>query len=162
QKQIATRDGRWFSVRIMPYRTFDDRIDGLVITFINISDLKQVEVKYHETAQLNRLLLNSSSDVIIKLSTDLKILEYNTEADKFFGKKHEDTVNQYFIHTFIPEPARKKTEKGMNEMLNRLTGGKFKMQVIAAGGNVRVVEWSVNVLVNSLKTATGMIIIIKK
>ncbi len=162
QKQIATRDGRWFSVRIMPYRTFDDRIDGLVITFINISDLKQVEVKYLETDQMNRLLLNSSSDVIIKLSTDLKILEYNTEADKFFGKKREDTVNQYFIHMFIPEPVRKKTEKDMNEMLNRLTGGKFKMQVIAAGGNVKVVEWSVNVLVNSLKMATGMIIIIKK
>ena len=45
QKQIATRDGRWFSIRIMPYRTFDDRIDGLVITFINISDLKQLEIK---------------------------------------------------------------------------------------------------------------------
>jgi len=146
----------------MPYRTFDDRIDGLVITFINISDLKQVEVKYHETEQMNRLLLNSSSDVIIKLSTDLKILEYNSEAEKFFGKKREDTVNQYFINMFIPEPARKKTEKYMNEMLNRLTDGKFKMQVIAAGGNVQVVECSANVLVNDLKMAAGMIIITKK
>ncbi|MFO7828025.1 MAG: CheR family methyltransferase, partial [Bacteroidales bacterium] len=36
QKQIPTKDNRWFSVRIMPYRTSDDRIDGLVITFINI------------------------------------------------------------------------------------------------------------------------------
>jgi two-component system CheB/CheR fusion protein len=48
QKQIPTKDGRWFSVRIMPYRTFDDRIDGLVITFINITDLKQLEVKLNE------------------------------------------------------------------------------------------------------------------
>ncbi len=36
QKQIPTRDGRWFFIRIMPYRTLDDRIEGLVITFINI------------------------------------------------------------------------------------------------------------------------------
>ncbi|MFO7659221.1 MAG: chemotaxis protein CheB [Bacteroidales bacterium] len=50
QKQIPTKDGRCFSIRIMPYRTFDDRIDGLVITFINLSILKQVEVKLHGRA----------------------------------------------------------------------------------------------------------------
>ena len=33
EKQIATTDGRWFSVRIMPYRTMEDVIDGVVITF---------------------------------------------------------------------------------------------------------------------------------
>jgi two-component system, chemotaxis family, CheB/CheR fusion protein len=64
QKQIPGKDGRWFSVRIMPYRTVDDRIDGLVITFFNLSDLKQVESKLHETDQMNRFLLNSSSAAI--------------------------------------------------------------------------------------------------
>jgi two-component system CheB/CheR fusion protein len=162
QKQIATRDGRWFSVRIMPYRTFDDRIDGLVITFINISDLKQLEINYQEKEQLNRLLIDSSSDVIINLSTDLKILEFNSEAETFFDKKRDDAVNQYFIHMFIPETVQKKTEKDMNEMLKILTGGKFKMQVITAGGNVRVVEWSANVMRNNLMMPTGIIIMTKK
>ncbi len=162
QKQIPAKDGRWFSIRIMPYRTFDDRIDGLVITFINLSDLKQVEVKLHETEQLNSLLLNSSSDVIIKLSTDGKILEFNSEAEKFFGKKREDAVNQNYIKMFIPEPARKKTEKYLNKLLNEVLDGKFKMQVIAAGGNMPVVEWSVNVLLNNQKMAAGMIISNKK
>ena len=67
KKQIPTKDGRWFSIRIMPYRTLDDKIDGVVITFFNISDLKEVEVKLHETEQMNSLLLNSASDIIIKL-----------------------------------------------------------------------------------------------
>jgi len=48
QKQIPTVDGRWFSVRIMPYRTSDDRIEGLVITFINISELKLMEKRCQE------------------------------------------------------------------------------------------------------------------
>jgi two-component system CheB/CheR fusion protein len=42
QKQIPTHDNRWFSIRIMPYRTFDDRIDGLVITFVNQTDIKKM------------------------------------------------------------------------------------------------------------------------
>jgi two-component system CheB/CheR fusion protein len=36
EKRIATRDGRDFSVRIMPYRTTDNRIDGVVITFTKL------------------------------------------------------------------------------------------------------------------------------
>jgi two-component system CheB/CheR fusion protein len=45
EKPIGARDGRWFSVRIMPYRTLDDRIDGVVITFANITVAKTLETK---------------------------------------------------------------------------------------------------------------------
>ncbi|MCX6236583.1 MAG: PAS domain-containing protein [Bacteroidia bacterium] len=162
QKQISTKDGRWFSIRIMPYRTFDDRIDGLVITFINTSDIKQLEVELHETGQIHRLLLNSSSDVIIKLSTNSKILEFNPEAEKFFGKKREDVINQNFIQMFIPKAVQNKTEKELNKLLNKVPDGKFKMQVITAGGTISVVEWFVNILLNNLKMVTGMIIFTKK
>jgi len=45
EKPISARDGRWFTVRIMPYRTMDDRIDGVVITFANITVAKTLEAK---------------------------------------------------------------------------------------------------------------------
>ncbi len=45
EKPISSRDGRWFTVRIMPYRTLDDRIDGVVITFWDISVAKALEGK---------------------------------------------------------------------------------------------------------------------
>jgi two-component system CheB/CheR fusion protein len=45
EKQIPTRDGRWFMVRIMPYRTVANVIDGLVATFINITELKSLEAR---------------------------------------------------------------------------------------------------------------------
>ena len=41
---VSTNDGRWFNVRIMPYRTLDDRIDGLVITFTDITIAKKLEI----------------------------------------------------------------------------------------------------------------------
>lgn len=41
--QVPARDGRWFNVRIMPYRTQDNRIDGVVITFVDISQAKLQE-----------------------------------------------------------------------------------------------------------------------
>ncbi|MEI6851218.1 MAG: chemotaxis protein CheB [Bacteroidota bacterium] len=42
---IATHTGLWFTVRIMPYRTLDDRIDGLVITFSDITIAKKLEME---------------------------------------------------------------------------------------------------------------------
>lgn len=45
EKPLATPDGRWFTVRIMPYRTMDDRIDGVVITFTDITVAKALEAK---------------------------------------------------------------------------------------------------------------------
>ncbi len=45
EKSISAEDDRWFTVRIMPYRTLDDRIDGVVITFANITTAKTLETK---------------------------------------------------------------------------------------------------------------------
>ncbi len=48
EQPIATRDNRWFVVRIMPYRTLDDRIDGVVITFTDITTAKTRETLLRE------------------------------------------------------------------------------------------------------------------
>ncbi|MFO7619693.1 MAG: chemotaxis protein CheB [Bacteroidales bacterium] len=158
QKPVPARDGRWFSIRIMPYRTFDDRIDGLVITFIDISDLKKVEAKVHKSEQINRLLFNSSADVMIELSADLEITDLNLSAEEFFGKKRGDAINQKYTHIFVPEPSRKKTEADLKKLLNELQDKGLKMQVISSGGNTAEEEWSAYLLYNSLKTETGIIL----
>jgi two-component system, chemotaxis family, CheB/CheR fusion protein len=73
EKPISARDSRWFTVRIMPYRTADDRIDGVVITFADITAAKTLEAKLRgrqtdreragadPTAKLPRLVKNRTS-----------------------------------------------------------------------------------------------------
>ena len=48
EKPIAARDGRWFTVRIMPYRTLEDRLDGVVITFVDITAAKTMEAEVRQ------------------------------------------------------------------------------------------------------------------
>ena len=48
ERQIAANDDRWFSVRIMPYRTMDDVIAGVVITFMDITATKTLEAELRE------------------------------------------------------------------------------------------------------------------
>ena len=54
EKQVAARDGRWFLVRIMPYRTLENRIDGVVITFSNITAAKRLEAQLRQTQAVTR------------------------------------------------------------------------------------------------------------
>ncbi|HXA44155.1 MAG TPA: chemotaxis protein CheB [Candidatus Angelobacter sp.] len=65
EKPVGTRDGRWFTVRIMPYRTQDDRIDGVVITFANITGSKALEARLRK----NQSVLEQH---VTRQSTELK------------------------------------------------------------------------------------------
>jgi two-component system CheB/CheR fusion protein len=49
EKQIRDSGGKWFSMRIMPYRTLDNIIDGVVITFMDITAAKQLESNLRRT-----------------------------------------------------------------------------------------------------------------
>jgi len=50
-REVATHDGRWFQMKIMPYRTLDNVIDGVVITFTDISRAKLLEAQLRELAE---------------------------------------------------------------------------------------------------------------
>lgn len=50
EKDVQASGQRWFRVRTMPYRTQDNRIDGVVITFTDISAAKQLEAGLRDQA----------------------------------------------------------------------------------------------------------------
>ncbi|HAM53610.1 MAG TPA: chemotaxis protein CheB [Nitrospiraceae bacterium] len=89
EKQITSTDGRWFTVRIMPYRTLDNKIDGLVITFSNITEAKKLE------ADLRRLqagLQKRFDTQAVKLRKTEKTLhnKIRKRAKKAMGKARTD------------------------------------------------------------------------
>ncbi|WP_341305209.1 chemotaxis protein CheB [Pseudomonas sp. TMP25] len=52
ERQVVSHDGRWFAVRILPYRTQTQRIDGVVITFVDISVTKALEATLREALEV--------------------------------------------------------------------------------------------------------------
>jgi len=92
ETDIKTDDNRWFTVRIMPYRTFDDYIDGVVITFIDISKAKKLEA---ELALVNNTergkhasdLVDAKKEVIFQHEEKEKLVaEFNKAIETL--KKH--------------------------------------------------------------------------
>jgi two-component system CheB/CheR fusion protein len=75
EKQVSARDQRCFTVRIMPYRTLDNRINGVVITFADISVAKKLEAELrkaqsalekrftHQTVELDKSRKNLKTEI---------------------------------------------------------------------------------------------------
>ena len=84
ETSIETHDQRWFTVRIMPYRTFDDRIDGLVITFIEITNAKKLEI---ELALANQEVREKQSTELLFASKDAVF--QNEEREKLVAELHK-------------------------------------------------------------------------
>jgi two-component system, chemotaxis family, CheB/CheR fusion protein len=60
-KSVVATDGRWFSVRIMPYRTLSNMIQGAVLTFVDISAAKALEFRLREAHAIGASSSSSSS-----------------------------------------------------------------------------------------------------
>ncbi|MEK7718498.1 MAG: PAS domain-containing protein, partial [Bacteroidota bacterium] len=92
---ITTVDGRWYNVRIMPYRTLDDRIDGLVITFTDISHTKKAETQLLISETRYRRLFESAKDGILILDAKTgKIVDVNPFLIELLGYTKEQFVEK--------------------------------------------------------------------
>jgi two-component system CheB/CheR fusion protein len=56
RREVKSRTGKWYDVRMRPYRTVEDKIDGVVITFVDISDHRLVEEQLRESERQLREL----------------------------------------------------------------------------------------------------------
>ena len=85
EKQVSAIDGRWFTVRIMPYRTLENRIDGLVMTFNEISVAKKLEQNLLVSQESFRFLIDSMPVGTIFLDSEGHIEMANREAERITG-----------------------------------------------------------------------------
>ena len=101
ERQIPTPDGNWFAARILPYRTLDNMIDGIVITFIDITVSKKLEAELRATEARSREILEFAESVIntvreplISLDQDLRVVTVSRSFYEVFKVKPEETVGQ--------------------------------------------------------------------
>ena len=79
-KEIQAEDGQWYIRRITPYRTQDDRIEGVVVTLLDVSDLKQTEQALknaHERAAWLARFPEENPSPVLRVSSDGNVLYRN-------------------------------------------------------------------------------------
>jgi two-component system CheB/CheR fusion protein len=91
EREVHTPDnGATFLMRIRPYRTLNGVVDGVVITFVDISEQK----RHQETLARLAAIVESSDDAIIGHSLDGMISSWNRGAEKIFGYTANEVVGK--------------------------------------------------------------------
>ena len=83
--------GVWYSVRILPYRTVNNVIDGVVITFLDITALKELEIQQQRLVDYLKSIVATVREPLIVLSGDLRVVSANGAFYRTFNVEPEET-----------------------------------------------------------------------
>jgi two-component system, chemotaxis family, CheB/CheR fusion protein len=90
EKEVRTRDGQYYLMRTIPYRSMENVIDGIVITFTNITQLKKQSEELTKLASTEAALsyaeaiVETVSEPLVVLDAELRVVSTNRAFYKYF------------------------------------------------------------------------------
>jgi len=145
EKSVPASNNRWFTVKIMPYRTLDNRIDGLVITFNDISTAIKLEHSLRETEESCRFLIDTMQVGAMIQDKSGALLLSNREAQRILGFSGEalqgKTLDQLLLK-FVREDGSDFPEHERPELMALQTGKPVKGVIFGiVGHSDKVLRW---------------------
>lgn len=146
--EVQAGTGEWFLLRIRPYRTIENVIEGAAITFVEISELKKAQ---EDVARL-AVVLRDSSDAFTVQDLDGRILAWNPAAEKAYGWSEAEALAMN-IRDLVPKDQRE-TALGRIKQLSRAEVIKpYRAKRICKDGH-GVAAW---VIATALKDQAGKV-----
>ena len=104
EREVLTADGRCFILRALPYRTQEDRIDGVVLTFLDITERKRYVEALLESEERHRLIVEGVHEhAIFTLDERGLITSWNPAAQRVLGWSEAEALGQPSEMLFAPE-----------------------------------------------------------
>lgn len=94
EREVRTIDGIWYLARIQPYRTLDNMIDGVVLTFTDINQRVIASQAVQEARVLAEAIINTVREPMVVLDGDLRVISASRSFFQHFQSKPEGTIGQ--------------------------------------------------------------------
>lgn len=98
--EIRADDGRCLLLRVMPYRTQDDRIAGAVVVFVDVTDLKSKQMEISEARSFAEAIVETVRHPLLALGRDLRVRSANSAFHTTFGLGPDEVVG-YLIYELV-------------------------------------------------------------
>ena len=95
QRDVLDTQDHWHSLHILPYRTVDDQIDGVVLTLQNIDAVKAASEQAKKAGELFSAIINTVRQPLIVLDSDLRVMMFNQSFLQTFKVSKEETANKF-------------------------------------------------------------------
>jgi two-component system CheB/CheR fusion protein len=91
EREVQARDGHWYSMRVRPYRPADNKIDGAVISFIDIDALKSALDQVRAGRDQARAIVETVREPLVILDADLRVVTANRSFYETFQMAAPET-----------------------------------------------------------------------
>ncbi|MHB9048255.1 MAG: PAS domain-containing protein [Pirellulales bacterium] len=91
QKEVQAQDGRWYSMHVLPYRTLDDRIDGVVVTFADVTCSKEAEQEAQAARAYAEHIVETVREPLLVLDAGMRVMSANPAFFRLFGGSPGET-----------------------------------------------------------------------
>jgi two-component system CheB/CheR fusion protein len=107
--EVQTKKGDWYLMRIQPYRTIENVIEGAVISFVDITEIVKMRQELDYAHDLTSLaaIVRDSYDAIIVQNSDAKIRTWNPAAVKLYGWSEKEALGMHVSQRIPPELLEK-------------------------------------------------------
>jgi PAS domain S-box-containing protein len=129
--EVQTQAGDWYSMRIQPYRTLDNIIEGAVITFVDISRAKKAQDALRESEERNRGILESIADAFLSLDDNLVVRYLNPAAEGMLNRKAAEVIGRRLFDAF-PEARGSVFEENCARCIHTKTALSFEVEFAVA------------------------------
>jgi two-component system CheB/CheR fusion protein len=147
--EVQTKAGGWYLMLIRPYRTQENLIEGAVITFVEITEMKRMREALRESEDMRRLavVVHDAHDAIMVQDFEGRILAWNPSAVRMYGWSEAEALAMN-IRELIPE-SRRGEELTIVQRLSRAEVLEpYRAQRLAKDGRIVEVWLTAAALVN--------------
>ena len=95
EKVVQATSNEWYIVRILPYRTLDNVIDGVVLTFNDITERKKMEMELQMAREYAQNIVDTVREPLVVLDAEMKVVSVSRSFYKHFLVHLEDTIGRY-------------------------------------------------------------------
>jgi len=104
EKEVQDRSGRWYSMRIRPYRTSENKLDGAVISWVDVTGLR---ASLEQSEERFRMLVDTVQDyAIVMLDSEGRVNSWNRGAQQIKGYETSEILGRHFSCFFPEEDVR--------------------------------------------------------
>ena len=148
-KEFEVRDklGRWFSLRLRPYKTLDNKLDGVVLMLVDIDALRQAHDRALESDAQYHAMFDATSVGVSEADPESgRLMRVNQQFTRILGFSEAELVGKTFIELTHPDDRSRVAEGYARLMRGEIAVHEIEKRLIRKDGTLAWVHVTVNLI----------------
>jgi two-component system CheB/CheR fusion protein len=156
-REVKAENGRWYSVRLFPFRTADHGIDGVLMAFVDIDELRHSQDAVKTEIDLTTAILDAATDLMVMVrDRDGRIVRFNRTCQALTGYSEEDVVGRHTWEFLVPRDSVTEARVAFAKALDG-TPNRIELPWLTKDGQRLIISWSNTVTTTTTTTTTDVV-----